>query len=271
MFRSLERHLEIIVKWVAYISGLVTVLGYVSKFFEWGKSGLFVYLRDNIQVLWLLSVTAATFTLWVWTSRLQRRFVSGFSDNFSGDLQANWDFEGPWRIPEKGTLLVSGSDAGGITKVGAQWENYTFTFRARIIKECLGVVVRAQDLSNYYMLQIRNDRIRPHRRVAVPVVQAEALPGPDEEHVPEEAGRIRPIRFIVGWQIFDPPIPLSSNLHDWFDVKVIVRGESVLLYIDDELQMQRESFLKIPAGKVGFRNWGSEEALVKNVRVTLQT
>jgi hypothetical protein len=269
-FRSIDQYIAFIARWVGYILVMAMALGYVSKFFEWGRQGPFAYLQDSIKVLWLWALTAIVVTLWIWTSRLHRRFVSGFSDNFSGDLRANWDFEGQWRIPEKDTLLVTDSDAGGITKVGAQWENYTFAFKARIVAECLGVIVRAQDLSNYYMFQIRNDRIRPHRRVAVPVVEADTQPEPEKEKPPKGASQIRPIKFIVGWQVFDPPTPLSHHLNDWFDVTVVVRGQSVRLYIDDELAFQRESFLQIPTGKVGFRNWGSEEALVRNVRVTLQ-
>lgn len=143
VFRSIQRYLDVIAKWVGYILAVAMTLGYVSKFFEWGKIGPFAYLRDSIKVLWLGALTAIVVTLWIWTSRLHRRFVSGFSDNFSGDLRANWDFEGQWRIAEKDTLLVTDSDAGGITKIGAQWENYTFEFKAHIITECLGVIVRA--------------------------------------------------------------------------------------------------------------------------------
>jgi len=201
---------------------------------------------------------------------MHRRFVSGFSDNFKGDLQANWDFEGLWRIPEKDTLLVTGpaekrDTGGGITKVGALWENYTFTFKARIIKDCLGVVIRAQDLNNYYMFQIQTDRIRPHRRAAVPVV------GPKITSATLSGAKNVPIKFKVGWQFFDPPTLLNRQLNDWFDARLIVRGQAVSIYIDDQLMFQRESFLQIPVGKVGFRNAYSEEALVRDVKVVLQT
>jgi hypothetical protein len=41
------------------------------------------------------------------------------------------------------------------------------------------------------------------------------------------------------------------------------------MYIDRNLVWQRESLLKNPTGKVGFRNYSSERALVRKVRVTL--
>jgi hypothetical protein len=54
---------------------------------------------------------------------MNRRFLGGFHDQFEN--LDKWDFIGPWRIVDKGTLLVTGSDEGGITKVGSHWENYT--------------------------------------------------------------------------------------------------------------------------------------------------
>jgi len=269
IFRSIEQRVALIFRYITYAIALAVLIAYISKFFEWGKTGPFVYLKDNVQLLWLLAITTLTATLWIWISRLHRRFVSGFNDNFATDLRTNWDFDGSWRIPEKGTLLVAGPDVrrdtgGGITKIGAQWENYVFTFNARIIKNCLGVVVRAPDLNNYYMLQIQADKIRPHRRVAVPVI--ETKPSSQQQEAPD----FLPIKYNIGWQIFDPPTPLSRKLDSWFYVRVIVRGQAVSLYINNELVFQQESFLQIPTGRVGFRNAFSEEALVRNVRVILQ-
>lgn len=251
---------------VSVVGIFATGVGFLLKFFGWDKIGLFVFFKDNLHAIWIGAVTAIILLLFTWTFRLHRRFTSGFRDNFKGNLQVNWDFEGHWRIPEKGTLLVTGpSDTGGITKVGAQWENYTFTFKARIIRACLGVIVRAKDLDNYYMFQIRADKIRPHRRVAVPHIEIQ----PEQQS--QSAPQIKPIVFEKGWQIFKPSTPLTHTLDDWFDVRITVRGESVIIYIDNNIVLQSESFLKIPNGKVGFRNSGSEEALVRNVKVMLQS
>jgi hypothetical protein len=250
-------------KWVGYILTFVTALSLVLKLFNWGKSGPLAHLTQNAQILWVAALTAISFVLLIWVSTLHGRFASGFADNFRGDFKARWDFEGPWRLVEKGTLLVTGSDAGGITKVGALWENYTFAFKARIINGCVGVVVRAQDLNNYYMFQIHPDKVRPHRRATIPVIETETSSGPSE--------KLQPVKFLTGWQVFDPPVPLSPHLDGWFDARVRVRGHSASLWINDELVLQREGFLQIPMGKVGFRNWGAEEAQVRRVRVVLES
>jgi hypothetical protein len=265
-FRFVEEVIATGLKWISWITGIAAAFGLVSSFFEWGNRGPFHYFKDNLQSIWIWAITAATLLLVIWTSLLRRRFKGGFRDNFKVSLQINWNFKGNWRVPEKATLLVTGPDgSGGITKVGAHWENYTFTFRARIIRDCLGVIVRAQDLDNYFMFQIRNDRIRPHRRVAVPMISV-----PAQQQPQGETPQIQPIHFSVGWQIFEPPTPFNRILNTWFNCRIIVRGESVCISIDDEIVFQSESFLKIPTGKVGFRNSGSEEALVKDVRVVLE-
>jgi hypothetical protein len=210
----------------------------------------------------------AALTLWLGLLRLSSRFTSRFRDDFSENLNFNWDFVGPWRVAEKNTLLVTGSDAGGLTKVGATWENYTLSFDARITERCLGVIVRAQDLDNYYMFQIKPDKIRPHRRIATPVIEDE--PSQSDQKPTDDGPQPRFIKFKVAWQVFEPPAPINPPLSNWFKVKIIVRGESIKIYINKELCLQKESFLKIPIGKVGFRNTRNEVALVRNVQVVIQ-
>ena len=261
----ITKYLDVVSEGIGYFGLVALLVGYISRFFEWGNIWLFSWVKDNMQWVCIGTLTAFLITLWIWLSRLHKRFVRGFRDNFTGDLRNNWDFTGEWRIVEKGTLLVEKSRWGGLTKAGAYWENYTLNFRAFIMNECLGVIVRAQDLNNYYMFQIRKDKIRPHRLVAFPVVENKSST--------ESSGETHEnliIKYDVGWQLFDDcNIVIDPPLDNWFDVKLTVRGESVFLYINNELLLQRESFLKIPCGKVGFRNAGSEIAKVKNVQVIL--
>lgn len=123
---------EVVSKWVGRIGVIGIVVGHVSQFFEWGDKWLFSWLKDNMQWIWLATITAFLIMLWCWISRLNRRFVQGFKDNFTGDLRKNWDFTGEWRFVEKGVLIVAKSHTGGLTKAGAYWENYTLKFKAFI-------------------------------------------------------------------------------------------------------------------------------------------
>jgi hypothetical protein len=262
-----------VLKFVGALSGLGALTGWIFKILEWGHAGPFAWIKDNATFLWGAAITSILLLLFFWTWRLHRQFMSRFKDNFKGNLRDKWDYQGPWLITEENTLLVTGSDAGGITKVGAQWENYTFEFQAKIVSRCLGVIVRAQDLNNYYMFQINREqnRIRPHRRAAVPCIPAQQTSSQPQAQQHDQPPQMQPISFYIGWdQNFDA-IPISPEaLTGWFKVKLKVHGESVKFYINDELIFEKDSILKIATGKVGFRNDGSESAFVKKVKVTIR-
>jgi len=274
-YKSIEGAGLFVAKWVGILAALVTVFGAIIKAFQWGNKGHFAtilnFFQNQIQIFWLVAVTALLIIVWFWTNGLYQRFVKGFNENFKGNLDDNWDYRGPWRIAEKGTLLVTGSDEGGITKAGTHWENYAFTFEARIINGCLGVIVRAQDLNNYYMFQIKPEKIRPHRRALVPVIIRDETLSENENKQ-----EVQVLQYLIGWQTEHnntefKSVTISPRLDDWFNGKVVVKGQSIKIYINDNLIYQRPSLLQIPTGKIGFRNSGTEEAYVRNVKVTLQS
>ncbi len=255
IYKQIEKPLSFIVNSITLVIWAILGISFISKKIN---NTLLALLNKNILDIFLLALTTSVISLWIGIERIHRRLVIGFKDNFRNNLFLNWDFEGDWSI-ERGTLRIRNSERGGITKVGALWENYTLSFDARIINECLGVIVRAQNLDDYYMFQIRTDLLRPHRRVTVPVIP---LPAPTPQ-------QNQPINFATGFQVINPTIPINPQLNAWFNVKVTVRGQAVTIIINGVPILQRESFLQIPTGKVGFRNWGPEEAIVKKVKVIL--
>src|SRR5690606_31679835 len=104
------------------------------------------------------------FTILYRITSLTKKLIGGYEVSIKADPSQNWEFQGnsPWHTTTEGELVITGSHDGGITKVGHQWENYDLTFRARIIHNCIGVIVRAANLNNYYMLQIHKDSVAPH-------------------------------------------------------------------------------------------------------------
>lgn len=265
----LERRLDRTFKYIGYAFAVASAIGVLAKTVAWLDRGPVQFLGQHILEFWLGAVSAFVMLTLLWVRRLHQRFTMGFSDDFKAALRHNWDYVGPWRITDSRELLVTGSDEGGLTKVGASWENYTLEFRARILQKCLGVVVRAQDLNNYYMFQIKPDRIRPHRRIAVPTIQPRSSSNADDDKA--GAPELIPMGYTVGWEVRDDmATEIMPSLSGWFRVRVMVRGEGVHIYINDDLAFQADSYLKFPTGKVGFRNAGSEAALVAGVRVTLR-
>ena len=50
-----------------------------------------------------------------------------FKDDFESDLESNWEYEGGWNIAS-GELCITQSEKGGITRIGSQWDDYSFEF-----------------------------------------------------------------------------------------------------------------------------------------------
>ena len=120
------------------------------------------------------------------------------------------------------------------------------------------------------MMQIRSDRIRPHRRVLIPLEPSDEVKSAEAKA--EERSSPKPIRYAVGWDIPEEhAVVIDPPLSGWFSGRVSVRGESLTVEIDGRTLFHAESFVKNPAGKVGFRNAGAEKALIRNVRVILHT
>lgn len=233
------------------------------------------FISENLALTWLVLLTIWLIALALSFWRIWRRFATGFSDNFRDNPSLRWDTQGKWQIPEKGTLLVQGwgaesgtrSDAGGITKVGALWENYILSCNFKLLRSCLGVIVRASDLNNYYMFQILKDNIVPHRRWSSPLFSE---PASEEQSVSEDqaiSARLMQVGIQIGWQVVDPPTPVKLELHTWYRLRIKVEGASVWLYINDGLYLHKDNFLDITMGRIGFRNHGYEEALVRKVKV----
>ena len=226
------------------------------------------FLAKNLLVIFSIFTVLALLYLYLTLSRLQRRITIGLRDNFKDDLKNNWEYRGEWSKPEKGVLCVRGGDEGsrgdegGITKVGALWENYEFSFETKITNKVTGWIVRARDLNNYFMLQCSHEVITPHQRLSQPLFKSKPDPNSPDKTSFELTG------FEVGWRRL-PPVPHNKKLDDWFKVKIVTRGSSLDIFIDNQLIFHRENILTIPVGRVGFRCWGDEEAHFRKVRVKL--
>jgi hypothetical protein len=253
-------------KRVQDLSAIVTILvavptfaGWLISLFDVSRSTFLTGIVSYLPVLFNLSVVLSLIfistTLWRW----HRRFTISFTDNFKHQLNDNWEYEGDWKIIEQGVLSVRNSGIGGITNVGSHWENYDFEFETRIVNECSSWVIRAQDLNNYFMFQCRRDVIRPHQRVTVPKIQTNpAEPTTSPAHLV--------VAFEVGWKIWDGR-PHNSNLDDWTKVRIRVRGSDVMIWIAERLVFHEPTLVPYATGRVGFRNYGAEEAHFRNVKV----
>lgn len=249
-----------IIELLTILGIFINVIIFILKLFNFNSSSFkndFInYLINNPYQIYLATLSLIIIFLFIQFFKINSRLTKVFKDNFKEPINRNWDFVGPWEITDDNYLHITGSDPGGITKKGAYWENYVFSFEAKIIRDCVGCVIRATDLNNYYMFQITKTNIRPHRRISYPKI----VSSPDSSHIE--------INLIVGWHLFEETIvDHHKTLDDWFKVDIEVKGQSVKININNDIVFTRESFIQIPIGKIGFRNFGVEECLIRKVRV----
>lgn len=189
-------------------------------------------------------------------TRLERYRETLFKDDFEADLERNWEYEGEWNI-DNGELSITQSEKGGITKIGPQWDDYSFEFTGVIVNQYIGWLVRAQDLLNCYMLQLNPFLIRPHLRL-------------EHWHLLEEKPHGLPLRE-------------NEPIH----VRTEVRGLGISVYINEKKIYHEEEFfsadfpkekgvllgedlatrLPFRKGRVGFRLSSKENGRFSRCRV----
>jgi len=201
--------------------------------------------KDSVE---LAAETGEMRTLSLRLSNLEKQTVLLLDKSESADL-ANWDYTGDWRSDE-GVLSVTNSDDGGLSKSGAAWENYDLTFRFKLVKDCAGWIVRAQEFSRYVMIQCTKTKLRPHTR--------------DRTFPFRLAGQTDPER---GFNLVKE-IPHGLSLREWNTVKTEVRGYGIRVSINERTVFSDSELLRnLPLGRVGFRCSGAEYALFRDIEV----
>jgi len=159
-------------------------------------------------------------------SHLESGVAEYFEDDFKKDLDTNWDYRGQWEPVPGGGLSVTQSGKGGITRVGHSWMDYNFEFTAVIVKLCIAWIVRAQDLSNYYMIQLDRTRVRPHLWFAEKWVTP-------PERIYEAAIDSKD----HGLASVKPNQPM--------EIRTEVRGWEIRVYVNDEQVYHKEDFFSV--------------------------
>lgn len=203
-------------------------------------------------------------------SHLESYVVGCFEDDFKKDLNTNWEYLGRWKPEPGGTLSVTQSEQGGITRVGRLWMDYSFEFTAVIVDRCIGWIVRAQDLFNYYMIQLDVTSVRPHLRfgdrwIKAPQSKYNQAIDSKEHHLSSiELNKPIEVRTEVrGWEI---RVHVNNETiyrrQDFFSMRFISK-ESVLV----PLQPGVSVVPPFTRGRVGFRVAGPEHGKFSRCRV----
>ena len=211
----------------------------ILSFLGWGILWLSDILKRHLQipeyiikvpepiiVVAFFSILILSFvlveTLWKWFSSLDKRNkIYKFS---SQDWPCEWIFNGktePFSISE---LHIKSSRAGCLLK-NYFWKNLKITFEMKFETSTfrpmknIGLLFRAKDLDNYFMLEVFQDNKF----------------GEDENKRPILKSGIKPhVRYAGGWEMMDIE-GYDFDFSDFVKVKLEVKEGTVYLYYKDNL------------------------------------
>lgn len=251
----------------AYIIDIVTaILGIVGVILAWNYSQTFA-----IQQIISLLVILLTSIIIIYLRSREREFV--FSALTSRKDKESWIGHGVFQLARvQNAYEVTNADPGYIHSKLLAWSDYHILFDFKIANfggdGGLGVIVRANNLANYIMLQFKQRGVGPHVRInsGWKVWQ------------PEEVNLIFPERLSTDlWykcEIFCDKntitIKLIKDGNKIFDrVWEIPRGSIIFEYKhSSEYPTMHIPFpIVLEYGSIGFRNYDNEKAFIRNVLI----
>jgi len=123
------------------------------------------YATDMKTQVWIiLAIITCSLFFIIYTRTRERDFV--FSPLTWRSDKEEWMGYGEFTFSRvQHAYILTNADTGYIHSKCLAWSNYKLGFDFKIANNCLGVIVRATDLSNYIMIQINYTGIRPHIRI----------------------------------------------------------------------------------------------------------
>jgi hypothetical protein len=217
-----------------------------------------------------IAITLVGTLLTIYFSRKSRPFH--FSPLTRLTEVSNWFGRGTFQLDRVNkSYKITGSEVGFCYSPTLTWDNYVLEFDFRILKQCLGVLVRASNLSNCVMLQITDKTVRPHMRVNGgwwTDDDASTRLTFTGAHIDSESwyhGRIACDHATIDFQIHkigsDTPVVANQWEIPAGQLNITFGGK------DDNAQVVLPLPINLEFGTVGFRNFDSESALVRHVLI----
>src|SRR3989338_429760 len=233
------------------------------------------YKEPGFQLASLVVLAITSYLIIIFLKLKSRDFYYIFFDKY--DDKKGWVGSGYFNYyPSDQAFLIKDSDAGFIFSNCLNWIDYEMNFEAKILKNTLGILIRATDLSNKIMLQfnIEANGIRPHFWANGGYVKQE----------PKDAGLEFKGTLIEG---------------QWYKLKINVHKDKIKIEISKDNKVIDEKHWDIPSallsfpvrekdkeagdtknpigmldirkdysyGTIGFRNGHGEKALVRKLKV----
>lgn len=193
-------------------------------------------------------------------------------DNYND--QENWFGSGEFKFDKtNNAYLIANTDAGFIFSQCLNWKDYLLEGEFKILNRNLGVIVRATNTSNYVMLQITKNSVRPHIRANggwLPVYEVNKTGLSFEKEIKD--GKWYKFSFTIKGEraeikIYDKNEYLINK--DWqfirgnIAVQIFKKGQRD----NDSSTHELDISVSYDYGSIGFRSSHGESALVRNLLI----
>ncbi len=234
----------------------------------------YIFYQDRELRFLSLGILALTsYVMIIFLKLKSRDFYFIFFDNY-GDKK-DWVGNGYFDYyPKDEAFLIKDSDAGYIFSKCFNWIDYEISCEFKIVKDTLGILIRATDLSNKLMLQINKNAngIRPHFWANGGYLVKEPKESGLEFSTPLEDGQWYKLEINVNKNILNIEILKSKDDKVIFDGQWDIPTTSLAFPVrkkdnrEDQIGML-DIIKDYSYGTIGFRNGHGEKALVRKLLV----
>lgn len=230
-------------------------------------TAIFSFLLTSSNMAFVLTVAVFTISILVviYFKTKEKDFYFLPLDKPGGD--SDWVGRGTFKfLRNEKSYEITNSNVGFIYPKTSLWDDYCMECDFKIVNKSIGVIFRAQNLSNSVMIQIFSSKIKSHLRVNGEwIVYGDETTNSnlstDSWYKLKAHCEKRKIR-----------ITISSSQNNLVDRHITIPDtmEIIVKQPKDKSSEQKEEIRQLlnidfDFGAVGFRNYGNESALVKNV------
>jgi len=226
----------------------------------------FIYRGLQISVWLSLSMVFISLLMFIYLKSRERDFhYVSFAKRKDKD---DWLGKGEFDYDRNNNCFsITNADPGYIYEKTLYWSNYKYELEFKIIHSCIGVVVRAINLSNCIMMQIGQEGVRPHIKINGMWKAWEAIDSSLTYDKPLALDKWYKCILICEQDIIKIKIYDLINLifdREWN----IPKGALIFMFKNEQQQEITVPFaINLEYGAIGLRNWGEEKALMKNIIV----
>lgn len=244
----------------------------------------FIFFEDRFDILLVSSAVIILFlAVVIYLHSKDKDFY--FISLTKRENKDNWIGKGNFDYSRTNKCFsLTNADPGYIYSKCLNWSDYNLSFDFKMISDCVGVIVRAVNLSNYLMLQIREDVIRPHIRINGEwrVWEPRMTNLTFEKKLSLDKWYkclIYCEKDCINIRIFDGKVKIFDREWNIPKGKIVFEFEGRDSFKSGKYreilapEKKKDIKVHIPLsinleyGSVGFRNWDYEKALIKNLLV----